>query len=99
MCSKFVNFSIFANTYKFFNTCKLKSRWEKPLSTEIERDLWKNKQKSKQKKPKTSSNLEYDALPRKMIDQRRPLDTVELDAVHSLTDESLQGYGVYMIFT
>ena len=34
-----------------------------------------------------------------MIDQRRPLDTVELDAVHSLTDESLQGYGVYMIFT
>ena len=55
-----------------------------------------NKQTNKQKKPKTSSNLEYYAFPRKMIDQRRPLDTVELDAVHSLTDESLQGYGVVM---
>ena len=59
-----------------------------------------SKQTNKQtKKTKTSSNLEYDAFPRKMIDQRRPLDTVELDAVHSLTDESLQGYGVCMIFT
>ena len=58
-----------------------------------------NKQTNKQTKTKTSSNLEYDAFPLKMIDQRRPLDTVELDAVHSLTDESLQGYGVCMIFT
>ena len=104
MCSKFVNFSRFANTYRFFNTCKLKSRWEKPLSTEIERDWWKIKQTNKQtnkqtKKTKTSSNLEYDAFPRKMIDQSRPLDKVELDAVHSLTDESLQVYGVCMIFT
>ena len=59
-----------------------------------------NKQTNKQtKKTKTSSNLEYDAFPRKMIDQSRPLDKVELDAVHSLTDESLQVYGVCMIFT
>ena len=58
-----------------------------------------NKQTNKKKQTKTSSNLEYDAFPRQMIDQSRPLDKAELDAVHSFTDESLQVYGVCMIFT
>ena len=86
-----INFSILANlNHDGKNHYLLKSKGI---------DEKTSKQTNKKKQTKTLSKLEYDAFPRKMIDQSRPLDKVELDAVHSLTDESLQVYGVCMIFT
>ena len=79
----FLTFCVCCN--QFQNICKLKLQWHEPSPPEILKD-W-------QETVTTLSFIEYIEFLRKMIDQGKQIELIEL---YGFSDASFQAYGTYI---